>query len=565
MSAVGCFDAVPLGLASALESRGFTGLTAIQRAVLDPAVVARDLRLSSETGSGKTVAIGLVLADQLAALPPPPRKKRPVAAPRILVIAPTRELAAQLQGELEWLYRPLGARLAVVTGGTSIRRDFAILAGGPHVVVGTPGRLVDHLRRGSLDLSAVETVVLDEADEMLEMGFRDDLELLLESTPEARRTHMVSATFPREVLRLANRYQRDPVTVQGSPAGVPNQDIRHLAFTVAERDRVSALINVLLASPGQRTLVFVRTRASASSLASELGRHGFSVGPLSGEMGQRERTATLEAFRAGTIEILVATDVAARGLDIDDVRQVVHFDLPENGEVFTHRSGRTARAGNKGTSIVLVPPRGRARLEAGFRRLGVEVEWRRAPSPDDIRRAADARLLDELSASEPARSESQELAERLLADHDDPVALVAALLERSGHRGPCDPRHVAEPAHRPAAPAARGARASHRPERRRADSGESFTRFHVTWGRKGGANPNRLVAMVCRRGGIRSHHIGSIKIADASSMIEVSSEIAPAFAAAAQRPDPRDPRVRIRPWRDDNGDAAAPGDGRSAR
>lgn len=557
MSVDGPFGDVPCGVAPALENRGFSELTAIQRAVLDPAVAGRDLRLTSKTGSGKTVAIGFVVARQLGELAAAERQGRPVARPRALVVAPTRELAAQLEREFDWLYRPLRARLAVVTGGTNIGGDFRALARCPHLVVGTPGRLVDHVQRGSLDLGAIEAVVLDEADEMLDMGFRDDLELLLDSTPAERSTHLVSATFPRAVSRLANRYQRDAVMVEGSPVGAPNQDIIHVGLTVHDRDKVSALINVLLAARSPRTLVFVRTRAGTATLGAELCKNGFSAAILNGEMSQRERTNTLEAFRAGIIEVLVATDVAARGLDIEDVAQVVHFDKPENDEAFTHRSGRTGRAGKQGTSIVLVPPQGRARAQRTFQRLGVTVDWQRVPTSEQVRQAADERLVVELAAVEPADGNERALAERLLESHDA-VQLVAALVRRSGHQGPCEPREIRDakpPKHAPKHGADRGARGERSHSRggvmRR---GGDYTRFHVTWGAQAGANPSRLLAMVCRRGEIRSSQVGAIKVADFSSMIEIASESAADFAKAAQRRDSRNPKVRIRPWRDGKAD-----------
>jgi ATP-dependent RNA helicase DeaD len=554
MSTEVALDLVPCGLSSALKDRGFTALTAIQGAVLNPAVAGRDLRLSSKTGSGKTVAIGLVVAARLTELPPAPRHKKSVACPRALVVAPTRELAAQLGRELDWLYKPLRARLAVVTGGTSMGGDFRTLAACPHVLVGTPGRLVDHIQRGSLDLSAVRAVVLDEADEMLDMGFRDALELILQHTPAERATHLVSATFPRAVLQLANRYQRDAVLVEGSPAGAPNQDIAHVGLAVQERDKLSALVNVLLASERTRTLVFARTRAGTAALASELTQSGFSAAALSGDMGQRERTATLEAFRTGAVGVLVATDVAARGLDIEDIARVIHFDLPENDEVFTHRSGRTARAGNKGTSIVLVPSSGRGRVQSMMRRLGVALDWQPVPTPEHIRRAADARLLAEITAGAPASTEARSLAATLLQAHDA-VDLVAALLARSNHRGPCEPRQVrdvdrANNVRERAQPKGWPQRGQGRDRRPQPRAVRSFTRFHVTWGASHGANPSRLLAMVCRRGKIDSNQVGAIKIADFSAVVEVASDVANAFAAAAQPPDPRNPKVRIRPWRD---------------
>ncbi len=246
--------------------------------------------------------------------------------PAALLVAPTRELAAQLQKELSWLYQPLGIRVAAVVGGTSYGGELRSLRTGPLVIVGTPGRLLDHLERGSIDPSAAYSVVLDEADQMLDLGFRDELEAILGKTPAERRTHLVSATFPREVLSLANRYQRNAADVQGTQRGEANEDITHIAHLVRSGERDAVLVNLLLLAPGERTLVFVRTRADAADIADRLANRGFGARALSGEMEQWERTKTLDAFRNGNISTLVATDVAARGLDVPDVSRVIHAD-----------------------------------------------------------------------------------------------------------------------------------------------------------------------------------------------------------------------------------------------
>ncbi len=533
------FAAVPEPLAAALQSRGFTSLTAVQQAVLDPELVGRDLRISSRTGSGKTVAIGLVLASALEDLESP--QGRQAARPRVLLIAPTRELAAQIAGELSWLYQPLGVRVVSVTGGTPFGGDVRALREQPQVVVGTPGRLVDHLDRGTLDLWGVRAAVLDEADEMLDMGFAEDLAKILDVTAAERRTHLVSATLPREVLGLADRYQRDAVAVQGTSMGAAHEDIEHVGHLVRGSDRLPALINLLLAAPESRTLVFVRTRAATTEIATALAARGFSATALSGEMGQRERTATLEAFRADAVRIVVATDVAARGLDIADVTQVVHFDLPENPEVLTHRSGRTGRAGNKGTSVALVPVAAQRRFEHHLRRAGIRLSWRPVPTAAEIHALADARLLSELSDAPPADARLRALADALLADAD-PAAVVASLLARGTHTGPCAPCSLQTPspaAGRDRRPAGR----EHTPR----GSG-SFTPFHVSWGARSGANPSRVLAMVCRRGDVRSKDIGAIRIGENRTVVEVATHLAAQFERAAGRPDSRNPKLKIRPW-----------------
>ncbi|XXX73075.1 DEAD/DEAH box helicase [Sorangium sp. So ce134] len=626
-------DALPAPLAGALAGRGFTSLTPVQQAVLDPELAGRDLRVSSQTGSGKTVAIGLALAPRLegalagrAAAAAPDAAPRAAAAPAAVIIAPTRELAAQIAVELGWLLSPLGARVACVTGGTSFGAEARSLRRDPLVIAGTPGRLLDHLERGTIDPRGVLDLVLDEADQMLDLGFREELEAIVGRMPEDRRTHLVSATFSREVRALADRFQRDPVSVEGTRPGAANGDIAHVAHLVLPAERDAALVNLLLLAPGERTLVFVRTREGAAELADKLTALGLPARALSGDLEQRERTRTLDAFRSGAVTTLVATDVAARGIDVPEVGRVIHADPPGDPEVFTHRSGRTGRAGRKGTSVMLVAPPAREHALRLLRRARVEAAFRPAPSPEDVLRAADERLAAELAGARrggagDAAAEGAEgagepreprdaagpapdarlrgLAARLLADMDA-TELVAALLARAKHTGPCAPQPVtavAPPRSEPpaprgrsaappwsgAAPRGRSARSAEPPwseapprgrsaprrvdvaprggdvaPRRgdvapRRDGGEQpprlpfvpFVPFQVNWGERHGADPRRLLALVCRRGGVSSRQIGAIRIGSTASVVEVASPAAPDFARAVNQPDARDARIRI--------------------
>ncbi len=575
------FSAVPAGLGPALKAKGFESLTSVQSAVLAEGLEGRDLRISSQTGSGKTVAVGLVLAEDLAKSKNEPKSydRNGPARPQVVLIAPTRELAAQLGEELSWLYRPLGKSIAVVTGGTNIGLDFRALRNNPQVLIGTPGRLLDHVKRQSVDLSHVAAVVLDEADEMLDMGFRDELEGILQTTPPERHTHMVSATFPREVLSLAARYQKDAYTVQGTDPKAANTDITHVAHEVRMGNRLDALINIFLMEPDERTLVFVRTRLATAEVATDLTANGFKASPLNGEMGQRERTATLDAFRAGKVQYLIATDVAARGLDIRDVTRIVHYDLPENAEAFTHRSGRTGRAGDKGTSVLFVPPSGRRKVEFLARSAKVKVETKPVPTVREIRDAAEERLLSSLESIHSSDKKCDErlltLATKLLTDKDA-TDVVAELLGRMKISGACEPRHIQTPRFD-----SRNQRSDQRYEGRgnsryegrgrNRDSGrdngtsgnssnsdkrgprshppkEDYTAFQVTWGGQQGADPRRMLALVCRRGDVRSSSIGSIRISDHATVVDVRKSDAEAFEKAASRPDTRDPRIKIRPW-----------------
>ncbi len=545
MSPDSMFSALSPALAAALESRGFSTLTPIQQAVLAPDLSGRDLRLFSQTGSGKTVAVGLVLAPELARITSERAAAATTgrAAPAAILIAPTRELAAQLARELTWLFQPIGASVCAVTGGTSFSQEIRALRQGPLVVVGTPGRLRDHLERSTIDPSQVIAAVLDEADQMLDLGFREDLEAILGTMPEERRTHLVAATFSREVRALADRYQRDAVAIEGTKPGEANVDIAHVAHLVRPEDRDAAVINLLLLAPGERTLVFVRTREGAADLADRIAAAGFSALSLSGELEQRERTRTVEAFRAGTVTTVVATDVAARGLDIMDVNRVIHADPPGDAETFIHRSGRTGRAGRKGTSFVLVPPPAREYVSRLFRNARVTATWAPAPSPEDVLREADARLRAELTApsTEAVDPRLEALAETLLAEAD-PKALVTALLARARHTGPTAPL--------PITPIAPPAPRAPRPQRDSMKATGSFVPFQITWGGRHGADARRLLALVCRRGEIQSNQVGAIRVGDFMSTVEVASPVADAFARLARRPDERDPRIRIKPMED---------------
>lgn len=547
--------------ANALRARGFSELTEVQRAVLAPELANRDLRISSQTGSGKTVAVGFVVATAFAdraegvAVDAASQRSKRTARPRVVIVVPTRELAAQLGEELSWLYGRRHLGLTVVTGGTAITGDLRALSEGPAIVIGTPGRLVDHLNRRSLDLSEVSEVVLDEADEMLDMGFREELESILERTSDRHRTHLVSATFPPKVRALADRYQKDAVLVEGTVTS-QHQDISHSAIVVAANQRTDMLINLMLLQPDHRFLVFVRTRVAAAGVAGELASLGLSAGTLSGEMAQRERTRCLADFRARKLQCVVATDVAARGLDIRGVQKIVHYDLPESREAFTHRSGRTGRAGEKGESILLVPPHMRRRIEELFRIVEADAQWRSPPTPAKIRKAGRKRLIrkygafDQEAEGDPASSsapeEYQRIAARLL-ERRPPEALVAELLHELGAGTAVEPREIravdTQSRRHEGKSGSSSEKGSFGGRRQKAEAG--FVPFDVSWGSKAGANPQRILAHTCRRGGITGKQVGAINIGAWRSVVHISTDVSDAFEKAVAPRDPQNPQVRF--------------------
>jgi ATP-dependent RNA helicase DeaD len=543
------FDAVPEPLREALAKRGFSDLTEVQKAVLDSGASGRDLQISSQTGSGKTVALGLALAPRLIEGASARDAKRSL---RAMVIVPTRELAVQVSEELRWLFAAVrGVTVECVTGGTSVGMERRRLERGPTVVVGTPGRLNDHIRSRALDCRAVAEVVLDEADRMLDMGFREELVAILETMPEDRATHLVSATFAPMIQKLARKYQNKPLSVEGTRLGDANEDIQHVGHLVRMQDRYATIVNLLLIAKDERTLVFVNTRSGASELADRLATDGFAAAPISGELEQNQRTRTLEAFRTGKTAVLVATDVAARGLDIPEVAMVVHTDAPRDAESYTHRSGRTGRAGRKGRSVLLSAPGRKNSVEYLLKRAKVKLSWKDVPTAAAVEKTLAKRARRELreslkTAAEPDKKQlthAQSLLEEM-----DAETLVAQLVEMCRGKAKAAPQDVS------AAPAnfheSRGPekRSTHRdrPVRRERSFDARTARFEINWGRRDGATPERLLAMLCRRGDVTSRVIGTIDIDHRCATFEVTDSAARKFEDSAGRPDSRDPHLVIK-------------------
>ncbi|WP_298878157.1 DEAD/DEAH box helicase [uncultured Bradyrhizobium sp.] len=544
------FPALTPPLARALAERNYDSPTPVQLAVLGEDAVDRDLLVSAQTGSGKTVAYGLAMARDLLG---DAERFAQAAAPLALIVAPTRELALQVQRELIWLYEHARARVVSCVGGMDPRREQRELAAGAHIVVGTPGRLCDHLRRGRLDISELKVVVLDEADEMLNLGFREDMEFILETTPETRRTLLFSATFPRGIVALAKQYQQDAfrIEVAGDEGG--HADIEYRAIRVAPGDVEHAAVNVLRFYEAPSALVFCNTRDAVRHLQAALLERGFSVVALSGELTQNERTLALQSLRDGRARVCVATDVAARGIDLPSLDLVIHADLPNDPEVMQHRSGRTGRAGRKGVSVLLVPPIRRRRAEVLLNLSGIEANWGTAPQADEIRKLDHERMKDVLFTEETT-SDDLELAKALLAERSaEDIAAALARLYRARLPSPEDIIDPGERSNRPRDDRHRAAHGDDRSERPRAKSGKSSAKhvmgeptvwFRAAIGRRKNAEARWLLPMICRRGGIDKRDIGAIKISDTTTEFEISERVAEAFAAKVKRPDKED-SIRI--------------------
>jgi ATP-dependent RNA helicase DeaD len=536
-------------LARALAERSYTEPTPVQTAVLADAAIDRDLLVSAQTGSGKTVAYGLAVAKNL--LGDTDRFEKS-AKPLALIVAPTRELALQVQREFAWLYQYTGARVVSCVGGMDPRREQSELAEGAHIVVGTPGRLCDHLQRGRLDVSELKAVVLDEADEMLDLGFREDMEFILKTTPDARRTLLFSATLPRGIVALAKQYQKDAYRIAVVAGEGGHADIEYRAIRVAAQDVEHAVVNVLRYFESPSTIVFCSTRNAVRHLQAALLERGFSVVALSGELTQGERTHALQALREGRARVCVATDVAARGIDLPNLGLVIHADLPNDSEVMQHRSGRTGRAGRKGVSVLLVPPARRRRVELMLDQAGIDAMWGTAPQAEEIRKLDQQRMLQDVVFTEESTEDDLTLARALLAERS-PEDIAAALARIYRSRLP-SPEDILDPGQGGGrsrddrgerrdvrnAPADNGGAGSESRKKKpgfRHSMAEGSVWFRASVGRRKNAEARWLLPMICRRGGIDKHDIGAIRIYESITEFEISAQAAEQFAIRIKRPD----------------------------
>jgi ATP-dependent RNA helicase DeaD len=499
-------------LATALRDRGYETLTAVQQAVLAPEAAGRDLLVSAQTGSGKTVAFGIAAApDMLGDDGTLPEATSPLA----LVIAPTRELALQVAAELTWLYAATSARIATCVGGMDYRTERRALERGAQIVVGTPGRLRDHIERGGLDLSHLRVAVLDEADEMLDLGFREDLEFILQRAPEDRRTLMFSATVPAAIEKLARDFQRDALRLAAMGEARQHGDIAYRALSVAVRDRENAIFNLLRFHDARTTIVFCKTRANVNHLLARMNNRGFRAVALSGELSQQERTHALQALRDGRSRVCIATDVAARGIDLPGLELVVHADLPTNSETLLHRSGRTGRAGAKGVSALIVTPAEYRKAQRLLQGAKVVAEWGRAPSADEVSARDDVRMLDHPALTTPL--DDMSIARDLLT-RVSPEQVAAAFIQlwREGRPPPEDLIEVAPPQDVGA------------PARAPREFGASIW-FALSVGHTGRAEARWLLPKICEAGGITRDAIGAIRVREKETYVQIALNEATRF------------------------------------
>jgi ATP-dependent RNA helicase DeaD len=556
-AALGLTDA----LVKAVAALGYEEPTPVQRETIPLMLSGRDLIGQAATGTGKTAAFALPMIhrflDDLAGAAKKESKGRP---PRRgvsgLVLVPTRELAMQVAEATHKYARGTGITVVPLYGGASMSQQMRALDRGIDIVVATPGRALDHITRGTVDLQSLRVLILDEADEMLDMGFAEDLDAILKATPVSRQTALFSATMPPRLRSIAERHLRNPkqITIAGEkpPAGkLPR--VRQVAYIVGRAHKPAALQRVLDMENPDSALVFCRTRLEVDTLVETLNAHGYRAEAIHGGMQQRQRDAVMGRFRSAKADLLIATDVAARGLDITQLSHVFNYDVPSAPEGYVHRIGRTGRAGREGTAITLAEPREHRLLRSIERFTKQKIEIGTVPTVADLR----ARRLDITSAS---------LREQLLAgDLDDvrvvvetlaaefnviDVAAAAVKLAHASLDGGGEERDV--PVLTP--PADRGE--DRRPPRGGPrDDGRDVTRIFIGAGRRVGVRPGDLVGAITGEAGITSRDIGAIQIADTFSLVEVPEAIADDVVAAMRKASLRGQKVSVRRDRDTPGPA----------
>ena len=522
------FDLHP-SLVQTVAELGYTQPTPIQSAIIPVMLGGHDVIGQAQTGTGKTAAFTLPALSRLDV---------GTGSVQALVLVPTRELATQVASAVYTYGRALGVQVLPIFGGQSYTRQINRLKKGVDVVVGTPGRLLDLLQQGALDLSSVRTVVLDEADEMLSMGFSEDLAAILDRTPRSRQTVCMSATLPSGVRRLARQYMHDPQACEIGSKQRTAEAIEQRAYTVHGRDKTAALARLLEAEPVESALVFAKTRAGTVTLAHALAARGYAVEALNGEMSQPARDAVLDKFRQGRIAILVGTDVAARGLDIDHISHVFNYDLPRDPEVYVHRVGRTGRAGKSGVAISLVTPGQRREVQKIEAYTKQKMTVSALPTIEDVEALLAQRFVAELTAQlDGAGSERErKLVTALVSAGRDPMDVAAAALallrkeeqapaleavgeagfhtNRNTGKGKRKDRHDREPrAHDPA---------SHE---------EGMVRLALDAGTSRNVRPGQVVSALARTANIPGKAIGKISVQHRQTFVDVPEQFVPQVLA----------------------------------
>jgi ATP-dependent RNA helicase DeaD len=536
---------LPAPILKVLHELGYETPSPIQAATIPLLMQGRDVLGQAQTGTGKTAAF---------ALPTIARLDLKQHAPQALVLAPTRELAIQVAEAFQsYAAHVKGFHVMSIYGGSAYGPQLSALRRGVHVVVGTPGRVIDHIEKGSLDLSQLKTLVLDEADEMLRMGFIDEVEQILQRTPQERQTALFSATMPSQIKRIAHTYLRNPAEVTVASKTTTATNITQRYWLVAGMQKLDALTRILEAEPFDGMIIFARTKLGTEELATKLQARGFAASAINGDMAQQQRERTIEQLKNGKIDILVATDVAARGLDVERISHVINFDVPSDPESYTHRIGRTGRAGRSGQAILFVTPRERGLLKAIERATRQAVAPLTLPTVKEVNQVRLTRFKDQITETlaggglEVFRS----LIEEYEREHNVPAADVAAALAKLA-RG--DEPLLLEKPDREAAPQPawaerpqRAPRADSRPQptweerNQRAPRGEAapgykrervahapepgMGTYRIEVGHTNGVKPGNIVGAIANEAGIESKYIGRIEIYDDHTMLDLPADL----------------------------------------
>ena len=545
---------LPQSLLAALREVGYETPSPIQAATIPALLAGRDMIGQAQTGTGKTAAFAL---PALALL------ESPASKPQVLVLAPTRELAIQVAEAFQkYAHHIPGFQVLPIYGGQSYLPQLTALKRGVHVVVGTPGRVIDHLERGSLDLSQLRMLVLDEADEMLRMGFIDDVEAVLKKTPETRQVALFSATMPNQIRRIAQTYLKDPTEIAIKSQTSTAENIRQRFWMVSGINKLDALTRIMEAEPFDAMIIFARTKLGTDELAEKLAARGFSAAAINGDVEQKTRERTIQRLKDGQLDVLVATDVAARGLDVDRISHVLNYDIPYDTESYVHRIGRTGRAGRKGEAILFVAPRERGMLGAIERATRQKIEQMNLPSVDAVNEHRVAKFLDKIEAALASEDLSifRELVERYEREKNVPAVEVAAALAKLVQGK--TPLLLAKPAVQERAFEARDARPtrerSERSERPQREPRERAPREHgapeagmrtyrIEVGHQHGAQPGHIVGAIANEADLESRYIGRIDIRDDYTLVDLPDGMPPELLEHMQNVRVASKPLRMKP------------------
>ncbi|MFY0406731.1 DEAD/DEAH box helicase, partial [Solicola sp. PLA-1-18] len=528
-----------------LADVGYEVPTPVQAAAVPAILEGRDVVGLAQTGTGKTAAFALPVLSRLAAAPDPTDN-----LPRALVLTPTRELAIQVTEAITSYAANLpGIRVLPIYGGTGYGSQIAGLKRGAQVVVGTPGRIIDHLDKRTLDLSGIDHLVLDEADEMLSMGFADDVERILSGTPEFKQVALFSATMPSSVRRLASRYLHEPVELKVAERAVAAQDVRQRWLMVPQHRKLDALSRILETESGDAMIVFVRTKQATEEVAERLRARGFSAAALNGDLVQAQRERTVGQLKNGAVDVLVATDVAARGLDVQRITHVVNFDIPHDSESYVHRIGRTGRAGRSGEALLFVTPRERRLLSSLERATKQPLTEMSLPTVDDVNAQRVEKFTEAIGrriGSEQTGFFRQLLQEYATEKDVDPLDLAAALAVIAHD----DKEFLLSPETTPVLSGRddrkdRKDRPDRRPQGRKATQGMSLYRLQV--GKRHKVGPGSIVGALANEGGLHRSDFGSITILGDYSVVELPTDLPPGTLERLERTRISGRLIRIQP------------------